>query len=131
MLSSAMKLRIRGDSLRLRLSQGDVRSLAEDGRVEQVTHFAPEPEGRLECTLVADATALVLTAVLEPRAIRVRIPVDLARVLTDTEEVGVRAEQDVGDGRTLVLLIEKDFECIAPRVGEPESDGFPNPRAEC
>lgn len=126
-----MKLRIRGDSLRLRLSQGDVARLAEHGRVEQSTHFAPGDAGRLDCTLTADPHVVALVAELEPRSIRVRLPVDLARLLTDTEEIGVRGEQDAGDGHSLAIVIEKDFECIAPRVGEPESDGFPNPRAEC
>ena len=126
-----MKLRIRGDSLRLRLSQGDVGRLVEEGLVASTTHFAPGAEGRLGCLLVADAAAVVLAAELEPRTIRVRMPIDLVQLLADTEEVGVRAEQDAGDGRTLTILVEKDFECIAPRVGEPESDGFPNPRAEC
>ena len=126
-----MKLRIRGDSLRLRLYQGDVGRLVEEGLVASTTHFAPGAEGRLGCLLVADAAAVVLAAELEPRTIRVRMPIDLVQLLADTEEVGVRAEQDAGDGRTLTILVEKDFECIAPRVGEPESDGFPNPRAEC
>ena len=126
-----MKLRIRGDSLRLRLSQGDVARLVEEGLVGSTTHFSPGPDGRLSCTLVADATAVVLAAELEPRMVRVRMPVDLVRLLADTEEVGVRAEQDAGEGRTLMILVEKDFECISPRVGEAETDGFPNPRAEC
>lgn len=126
-----MKLRIRGDSLRLRLSQGDVRNLAEHGSVAQTTRFAPGEEGELVCTLVGDTHAVALSAELEVRTIRVRMPVDLVRLLADTEEVGVRAEQDAGDGHTLVILVEKDFDCIAPRAGEPESDGFPNPRAEC
>ena len=59
------------------------------------------------------------------------MPIDLVRLLAHTEGGGVRAEQDTGDGHTLVILVEKDFECIAPRLGEPETDGFPNPRAEC
>ncbi|HET6582681.1 MAG TPA: hypothetical protein VFG69_04525 [Nannocystaceae bacterium] len=126
-----MKLRIRGDSLRLRLSQGDVARLAEHGHVEESTHFAPGEGGRLDCLLAADPHAVALVAELEPRRIRVRMPIDLARLLTDTEEVGVRGEQDAGEGRSLRIVIEKDFECLAPRVGEPESDGFPNPRAEC
>jgi hypothetical protein len=126
-----MKLRIRGDSLRLRLSQGDVQRLAAHGRVDSTTHFAPGPEGALSIELVVDHHVVALAAELEPRCIRVRMPADLARVLTDTEEVGVRAEQDAGEGARLFILIEKDFECIVAREGEPESDGFPNPRAEC
>lgn len=126
-----MKLRIRGDSLRLRLSQGDVRSLSEQGSVTQTTRFAPGSDGELVCTLFGDSAAVALVAELEARTIRVRMPIDLLRLLAHTEEVGVRAEQDTGEGQTLVILVEKDFECIAPRAGEPESDGFPNPRAEC
>jgi len=30
----------------------------------------------------------------------------------------------------LALLIEKDFQCLAPRDGEQDLDTFPNPAAE-
>ena len=36
-----MKLRIRGDSLRLRLTRGEVEALADSGEVRETIHFGP------------------------------------------------------------------------------------------
>ncbi|HWB77119.1 MAG TPA: hypothetical protein VG755_19260 [Nannocystaceae bacterium] len=116
-----MKIRIRGDSLRLRLSQSDVRALDREGRVDDALHF---PAGTaLGCELhVADVDAL--DATLDERTIRVAMPRAWARKLIDTDEVGVRSEVALEGGRTLVLLVEKDFRCLVPREGEEDGDGF-------
>jgi hypothetical protein len=43
-------------------------------------------------------------------------------------EVGMSAEQPAGEGDTLSILIEKDFECVDAPASEPQDDAFPNPR---
>jgi hypothetical protein len=120
-----MKLRIRGDSLRLRLSQAELARLRETGEVCDRIGFG---DRSLDYALVrADIDA--------PRArfdgdrIEVALPHALARHWTATEQVGIEAEQALPTG-TLRLLIEKDFKCLAPRPGEDDSDAFPNPDAE-
>jgi hypothetical protein len=117
-----MKIRIRGDSLRLRLSQSDVRALDREGSVGDELHF---PAGTaLGCELrVTDGTD-ALDAALGDHTILITIPRAWARKLIDTDEVGVRSEVALEGGRTLVLLVEKDFRCLVPRDGEEDSDGF-------
>ena len=52
----------------------------------------------------------------------------IANQWTESEQVAIKQEQNIGDGRTLLLLIEKDFACLKPRSGKDEdADAFPHP----
>jgi hypothetical protein len=119
-----MKLRIRGDSLRLRLSQGEVIRLRETGEVGDCIHFG---DRSLDYVLVsADVDAP--RARFEGDRIEVTLPRALAHGWASGDDVGIEAEQQLASG-TLRLLIEKDFRCLAPRAGEEDTDGFPHPGA--
>ena len=120
-----MKLRIRGDTLRLRLSQGDLASLLDTGEVEETIHFAPGRALRYALRLDRDAEAL--TATYESDRVVVAVPAAEGRAWGSGGDVGMQAEQVVAPERTLSLLVEKDFKCLAPRPGEEAYDGFPNP----
>ncbi len=124
-----MKLRILGDSLRLRLPRGEVAELRETGRVESAIHFGPGEEQRLVYALVLDPDARRISATLTGREIVVHLPRDQAHAWADGDEVSLVAEQALGPERKLALLIEKDFKCLVPREGEQDSDGYPNPQA--
>ena len=117
-----MKLRIRGDSLRLRLSQAELVHLRETGEVCDRIHFGARS---LDYALVsADVDAP--RASFEADRIAVALPRAIANEWAHGDGVGIEAEQTLPTG-TLRLLIEKDFRCLAPRPGEDDSDGFPNP----
>lgn len=120
-----MKLRIRGDSLRLRLSQAEIARLRETGAVEDRIHFG---DRSLDYALVR-ADVVAPGARFDGDRIEVAIPDGVARAWADSEQVGIEAEQALASG-TLRLLIEKDFKCLAPRAGEDDGDAFPNPGAE-
>ena len=117
-------MRIRGDSLRLRLTRGEVRTLHETGEVRETLHFGSG----------SDPLDYVLrrAAVEAPRAtfragcVEVQLPTATADRWAQSEEVGIEAEQALPTG-SLHLLIEKDFQCLAPR-GEEDSDTFPHPK---
>lgn len=124
-----MKLRIRGDSLRLRLTRGEVQQLRATGRVSATTRFGPRTLEYALCSTEIDAPR----ARFEADCIEVALPRALANTWADSEQVGIEAEQDLdlpADAGTLRLLIEKDFQCLAPRDGEQDSDTFPHPDAE-
>lgn len=126
-----MKLRILDDSVRLRLPRGEVERLCADGRVEATTHFGPGPQQRLVYALVVDPHAEVISAVITDREIAVHVPSATAQAWAQGDEVSLRAEQAVGQDRTLSLLIEKDFKCVVARPGEEEYDGYANPNLTC
>ena len=120
-----MKLRIKGPSLRLRLTQGEVRELAEGGPVEEQVPFG----GGVNLTyrLRLDPSASRMNATFEAGVLEVRIPEGLARAWCESQEVTLAEAQQVPPD-TLRITVEKDFACLAPREMEDESDNFPHPR---
>ena len=123
-----VKLRILGDSVRLRLSQSDVQTLLASGRVEERTHF---PSGAVLLYAVEAGDGEAIEAALDGTNVVVRIPRAAVTQWGESDEVTLQAEQPVGADQTLALLIEKDFKCAVPRPGEEDYDGFPNPDVTC
>lgn len=122
---TAMKLRIKGDSIRLRLTQTEVRTLAETGAVESAMCVAPE--AALAYGLRASGGS-ELRVEMDARGVCVLVPQDWIEDWAQGDMVGFEGEQDAGDGRTLAILIEKDFACLHKRPDE--LDAFPNPLAD-
>jgi len=122
-----MKLRIKGNSIRLRVSRSELAMLAETGRVEDAIQFAPGDEHRLAYSLQASPEVKKFSVRHTPREITVMIPAAEAEAWWDTDRVGLEGEQRVGGDQTLAILVEKDFACFQPRPGEDAADAFPNP----
>ncbi len=122
-----MKLRIRDDSLRLRLSRSEVAAIARGEPVRAVMHVAPA--AALTYALAPSAEVAAPEVQLEGGALTVRIPAETGRAWAESDDVSIRARQPAGDAE-LRVLIEKDFRCLAPREGEDEGDAFPHPRAD-
>lgn len=124
-----MKLRIRGNSLRLRLTQGEVQALAETGRVEDTTSFGVS---RLvySLALVDLPGARAVTAHLgsTPQESRIDVHVDprTGRAWATSDTVGIEGVDD-----PLRILIEKDYACLKERPHEDDADAFPNPNKTC
>jgi len=117
-----MKLRIRGNSLRLRLSQSEVTALVEDGKVEDAISFGGP---RLVYALHLANDLKEIGATFVESRILVAVPGDRGRRWAESDDVGI--EHDDG---TLRILVEKDFACLRPREGEGDEDAFPHPKAE-
>jgi hypothetical protein len=131
-----MKLRMRGDSIRLRLTQGEVTALVEKGLVEEHVTFGPGVS--LTYAIATDSkTGSKVEAILEkgtPTRVVIRAPEPLVHAWAkDPKEVGFEAAQDVGaaEGKTLRILVEKDFACLVERPHEDNADAFPNPNTTC
>ena len=58
----------------------------------------------------------------------VRVPKMDIEQWAASQQVSIRSDQLLDDGEQLRILIEKDFQCLAPR-DEDESDMFPHPNA--
>ena len=120
-----MKLRIRGNSLRLRVTRPELEQLASGRSVIESLTFAAGAQLRYE--LSVDATAAALEASYNRDLIRVRIPAADFRRWQREDQVELRAAQATGAGGELIVMVEKDFACLTPRVGEDESNAFTNP----
>jgi hypothetical protein len=120
-----MKLRIHGDCLRFRLGPGDVQQLTQRGGVTAKISFGGLSE--LAYSLVVSEAAAAIRASFESGVIRVEIPMRVAIGWAGGDEVGMEARQTVGAGRTLNILVEKDFECLDAAGNEPGEKRYPNP----
>ena len=118
-----MKLRILGDSLRLRLSRGEVDELGAKGRVDDAIRFGA---ARLSYALLADAGVEAPRASFDAATIVVRVPAGSVRAWVDGDEVTLCRTEGAPN-----ILVEKDFKCAVPRTGEDDYDGFDNPSSSC
>ena len=120
-----MKLRIRDNSIRLRLSQSEVDSLSSDGLIGSAVMFAGG--SRLGYCLESSPACVDPVAHFESSELKVRLPESAVQHWATSDEVSIEAEQGLDEGGYLKILVEKDFACLAPRAGEDESDMFPHP----
>ncbi len=119
-----MKLRIHGNSLRLRLNQAEVAQFSKTGFVEDSIQFAHGASFSYALESLSEVSS--------PRAtyqngwLRIQIPSGDATEWATTDRVGVSADQPLTGGKHLSILIEKDFQCLHSGEG-PDPDAFPNP----
>lgn len=123
-----MKIRIRGNSIRLRLSKTEVDNLAKTGIIEEVTQF---PNGSFTYILRTANDIENLTAELGNNAIIMNMPVAIAADWNNNNIIGFDHKQPLPDGATLSLLVEKDFKCIDASGSEDQSDNYENPMQTC
>jgi hypothetical protein len=125
-----MKLRIKGNSIRLRLGQSEVRRLITEGTVEEIVVFGPSSKERISYVLCAWSESPDVNARFADGRIVIRVPCSMIHQWATTDQVSIHALQCNGDDDSLSILIEKDFECIDAPSGESQEDAFPNPQLE-
>lgn len=123
-----MKLRIKGNSLRLRVSRSELARLLAGDCLEETIHFAPEAGARLTYALQQEPSAKYPTVNYIDSRVTVLLPADQAYVWGATDQVGIAEEICLGSLGSLALLIEKDFACL-DRSDEDNQDTFANPHA--
>jgi len=115
-----MKLRIQGNSLRMRLTQKEVAQVRNHGFVESHIEFAP---GRSLAYLIEGSPkAEAMSATFDGHAIRVTIPMLEMTDWAESDQVGIEARSQTG----VQLLLEKDFKCLH-RSADQEPDAYPHP----
>jgi hypothetical protein len=116
-----MKIRINGNSLRIRLSQTEIKTLVLKGEISSVCQFIND---RLVYTL-KHGDYPQLTADFIQGVITIYIPQSLVQHWDKNETIGFDGKDTSG----LYILIEKDFQCLKPRQHEDESDLYTNPQS--
>jgi hypothetical protein len=113
-----MKLRIKSNSIRYRLTRTDVEQLVKGGYLEETVNFGDD-----ELVYVLQCVGKdELAADFKNNIITVYMPERMLNELANTDRVGFES-----NGK-LHLLIEKDFTCL-DNVAEDQSDNYPNPLA--
>ncbi len=124
-----MKIRIKGNSIRIRLSRTEVDTLGREGYLEELTEFGGNVVFRY--ALQSKQDIALLSAGFEGNTMSMFVPVDMVAEWVSTEKVGYSHHMDIGEGKQLFLLLEKDFKCIDSSVDEDQSDNYDNPLHVC
>ena len=123
-----MKIRIKGNSIRLRLTKTEIANFGEQGIIEEETQF---PGGnRLRYALISKEEIENTSASFHDNRITVWVPEKIKQSWTSTDLVGFDEKILLENGQQLLLLIEKDFVCLDNTL-EDQSDNYPNPNAVC
>jgi hypothetical protein len=123
-----MKIRIKGNSIRVRLSRSEVDKLATEGIIEEFTEFNDRTFGY---KLKSAAGIETLSADFNGNDIIMQVSDQICKVWAGNEVVGYSETMTLKNGNSLSLLLEKDFKCIDAAVTEDQSDNFENPLLTC
>jgi hypothetical protein len=121
-----MKLRLQGNSIRLRLLRSEVASFLEARRIEETVHFAADGEASLTYALEHEPDLARPEVRTTPSRIGVVLPTAQAASWVTTDEVGIYASVGLGSYGSLEIVVEKDFACLDKTDAENQ-DTFPNP----
>lgn len=123
-----MKLRIKGNSLRIRLTRSEVDQFCTEGYLEEKTEFGTS---EFVYALQSMDGIPALTADLADGQITMYVPVAIQKEWAGNQTVGYDNHMELGNGNKLYLLLEKDFKCIDAPPHEDQSDNFDNPHLVC
>ena len=112
-----MKLRLEGNSIRLRVRKSDINALQKNAIITEALTF---PNGDVfQYQLQINNTTLDIDAQLISNILTISLPLSIAADWMQTDAVGL--EKTLPNG--LFILIEKDFPCT-DRPWEDTSDTF-------
>jgi hypothetical protein len=120
-----VKLRLQGNSIRVRVNQTETAALGAGKPVGQATRF---PGGAQLSVSVETTAGAASAATFHGAHLTITVPRAQAHKWASTQEVSLQSDVPLDGGEFLVLLIEKDFECL--HYPEKDADAFPNPRAQ-
>lgn len=116
-----MKIRIKDNSIRFRLTQSEVSELGKNGSVSSFTEFVDRPF----IYVIEKTKETTLSAAFIENKIVMKMPEVMVEEWVSTDTVGFD-----GQAGLVKLLVEKDFVCIDNTM-EDQSDNYPNPNLKC
>ncbi|MEO1010016.1 MAG: hypothetical protein AAFX53_01845 [Bacteroidota bacterium] len=120
-----MKIRIKGNSIRYRLTKTEVATFCKTGGYSENTKFSSSV---FTYELRAKAGIPHPDAQFTNNSIILFLPLEQCKDWDKTPTVGFQYILAQGTGQELSLLVEKDFTCL-DRTSEDQSDNYPNPLA--
>ncbi|MBK7374129.1 MAG: hypothetical protein KTQ13_01515 [Ferruginibacter sp.] len=122
-----MKLRIKGNSVRIRLTKTEVNTIATTGYLEEETVFG---NNKFAYALQKVEEGNELSAAFDGNKMTMFVPAALTNGWPANKVVGFEASMPVAGNRSLYLLLEKDFVCL-DHTTEDQSDNYENPNKIC
>ncbi|WP_067032878.1 DUF7009 family protein [Allomuricauda sp. CP2A] len=120
-----MKIRIKGNSIRYRLTKTEVETFCETGLYKETTHFG---NSVFAYALKAKKGIDTLEASFEENTITLYLTDEERSGWATSNRVGFSGTIDLPNGEQLSLLLEKDFACL-DNTTEDQSDNYPNPKS--
>jgi len=122
-----MKLRIKANTVRFRLTKPEVKLIGDKGYIEEQTDFLPN---HFFYAVKTDNSISELRADFNGNGITLFIPEVWAKGWDSSEKVGFEGSITINDSKSIYLLIEKDFKCLDEST-EDQADNFENPNIAC
>ena len=123
-----MKLRIKGNSIRLRLTQTEVQRIADNETVQEAVSFGSGVSS-FTYALQVEPSSSEISAGYRAHTLHVILPSEVAQQWANSDRVSIETTLVVDEGEALYVLVEKDFQCLHQRPHEDEQDHFPHPTA--
>lgn len=118
-----MKIRIKGNSLRYRLTRPEVKGFSETGLVEERVNFGAAALTYALCSTDGGE----MSAAFADNRIVLYLPAAFIDKWIHTDKVGFDHRMPLaGTNEHLYLLVEKDYTCL-DKVDEDQTDNYPNP----
>ncbi|ADW71200.1 DUF7009 family protein [Granulicella tundricola] len=123
-----MKLRMKENSIRLRLVRSELVRLQSGESIHEIVRFGLEPSQALHYALSVAAQPEPVSVAFQSSQISVTLSPDQLRSWAEESQVGIYASLAIDHTTTLEVSIEKDFACL-DRSDEDNADTFANPLA--
>ncbi len=104
-----MKLRIRSNSIRIRLDEDEIASLREERHLSEILRFGMEENACLTFDLELQNSLDGVAVRIDGRRVRIALGVEAAEPLLSGREDGIGAQHNVGEDLIFRLTIEKDY----------------------
>lgn len=121
-----MKIRIKGNSIRYRLTKTEVETFCRKGYYEEKTEFKDQC---FTYKLRSRKDIFNMIADFKSDTITMYLPENDKDRWATSDLVGFRHGLTLGNGKELLLVLEKDFVCLDETI-EDQSDNYPNPLLE-
>lgn len=116
-----MKLRIKGNTIRFRLTQTEIDSIGK-GSVEDKTKF---PIGNSLIYKIQQGDSF--STAFSEGVVLITVPSELVDSWATSDKISIDYSFELEDGNQLEISLEKDFKCLTERPKEDETDMYPNP----
>tara|TARA_R110000868_G_scaffold39137_5_gene136498 strand:+ start:1516 stop:1878 length:363 start_codon:yes stop_codon:yes gene_type:complete len=120
-----MKIRIKGNTIRYRLTKSEVETFSKTGYFSEQTEFSTTI---FLYELKAKEGISGLEVDFENNTITVYFPDSEKKDWASSNNVGFENNYTTLAGKELFILVEKDFVCM-DQTTEDQSDNYPNPKA--
>ena len=122
-----MKVRILGNTIRLRVKMHETDAIRTTGMIEEVLEFGPSEENKLRFQILTGENSFEIHQ--QDLTIQIVVPGTLVEKWASTDLVGFEESVTTSKGSVIKVLIEKDFACL-DGDREDEVGSYPNPIEE-